>query len=179
MSKLYIGILLLFYSASTFGLSVEEAYRSIPHAQTTYMASKSLLQSKLKNDLENLFKIVDDAIVSRYEAYRNLFHGKSAERAIASYKLVIKEISRLQVEKEVIPVKNKILSAMKIQIEYLERWGKSQKDKKVAFNPQDPDVQKSSSDLKQAYNQLMSLYSNESGHNKKAFFDHLCALDFI
>ncbi len=33
--------------------------------------------------------------------------------------------------------------------------------------------------LLQAYNELMSIYAYENGHNKKAFYSHLCALDFI
>jgi hypothetical protein len=33
--------------------------------------------------------------------------------------------------------------------------------------------------LIQAYNELMQLYPGESEHNKKAFYAHLCSLDFI
>ena len=40
-------------------------------------------------------------------------------------------------------------------------------------------VRSSSSKLIQAYNHLMQSYPKESPHNRQAFFDHLCALDFL
>ena len=40
-------------------------------------------------------------------------------------------------------------------------------------------VRSSSNQLIQAYDYLMQSYPQESPHNRQAFFDHLCALDFI
>ena len=40
-------------------------------------------------------------------------------------------------------------------------------------------VRSSSANLQGAYSDLMRLYSSENATNKQAFFDYLCALDFI
>ena len=42
-----------------------------------------------------------------------------------------------------------------------------------------PRVQSASSSLKEAYGILMQTYPGESNHNKQAFFDYHCALDFL
>ncbi|NIP39793.1 MAG: hypothetical protein GWO07_16190 [Candidatus Dadabacteria bacterium] len=40
-------------------------------------------------------------------------------------------------------------------------------------------VHSSSNKLKRAYSILMKKCPKENGHNRQAFFDDLCALDFI
>jgi len=42
-----------------------------------------------------------------------------------------------------------------------------------------PKVQSASNALNQAYQILMNEYSGEDSHNRDAFFDYHCALDFL
>lgn len=47
------------------------------------------------------------------------------------------------------------------------------------FQAGSPLVRSSSGKLKQAYGKLMSRYPGQSQWIQDAFFDHLCALDFV
>lgn len=176
--KLLLPLFLLFPILS-FSMSVGEAYKLIPHKQTTYMSSKSPLDSATKHELEKLFKIVDEGVVARFSAFQKLYYAHPAPGAISSYKTVISKLLRLSVSIKVRPVKEKIISSMKHQVQYLESWSREITKKAIPFNPGDSNVQNATRTLKTSYSDLMSLFPSESEHNKQAFFDHLCALDFL
>lgn len=167
------------FSIGGHTLTVEEAYRQIPHAQTTYLSSKSNLDKALNTDLERMFALVDQGVVARFESYRNLYNSKSAQSGIKSYKKVIADLTELKVAKSLHTIKKTIIDSMTTQVLYLEEWSRNQENKNTPFNPGHPQVQKSSNSLRAAYARLTSLFPKESEHNRKAFFDHLCALDFI
>lgn len=175
----YLFVFALMLPTITFSLTVEEAYRLIPHEQTTYSDAKSSLDTVTKRDLDKIFKIVDEGVVARFSAFRKLYYAKPPQGTISSYKNVISKLSRLTVSKKVMPVKERILSSMRFQVQYLESWSKEQRKKATAFNSGDKLVQDASKGLREAHSDLMRLFPNESEHNKKAFFDHLCALDFL
>ncbi len=117
--------------------------------------------------------------MARFSAFRKIYYSKPPQGTISSYKNVISKLSKLTVSKKVMPIKKKILNSMRLQVEYLESWSKAQKKKATAFNSGDSLVQEASKGLREAHSDLMRLFSNESEHNKTAFFDHLCALDFL
>jgi len=68
-----------------------------------------------------------------------------------------------------------ITQAIHEQNQYFKKIDSS---KKYSFNANDKIVQTSHTKLIQAYNLIMALFPKENKHNKEAFFDHLCALDF-
>lgn len=51
--------------------------------------------------------------------------------------------------------------------------------KQTDWNMDHPKVRSASGKLLGAYGNLMRMYPNEDGTNRQAFFDYLCALDFI
>jgi hypothetical protein len=73
-------------------------------------------------------------------------------------------------------VKDLITSAVKEQQRY---FAVLDSHRKLEFDAGNRFVQSSHGKLIHAYRLLMSRYPQENAHNKKAFFDHLCALDFI
>ena len=70
-----------------------------------------------------------------------------------------------------------IFDAISEQRRYLKAWQDSGNPR--YFDAQAPLVRSSHGKLIAAYNHLMRLFGEENPHNKQAFFDHLCALDFI
>jgi hypothetical protein len=69
-----------------------------------------------------------------------------------------------------------VIEALVDQQSYFDEAASKRSTAGFAQNTQ---VQRASQKLKAAYSILMRLYTKESDSNKKAFFDHLCALDFI
>lgn len=70
-----------------------------------------------------------------------------------------------------------IREAIDEQHRYLSMWQES--GQTGCFSPVAPLIRSSHGKLIAAYNDLMALYAQEGSHNRQAFFDHLCALDFI
>ncbi len=72
--------------------------------------------------------------------------------------------------------------AIEEQRAFLHEWRQSLgagADHVVPTIAQHPLVQSASQKLQQAYQDLMRLFPQEGPHNKDAFFDYLCALDFL
>jgi hypothetical protein len=58
----------------------------------------------------------------------------------------------------------------------LAEWRKTAVPADLARHPL---VASSSGKLRRAYGELLTLFPQEDAHNKAAFFDYLCAMDFI
>ena len=71
-----------------------------------------------------------------------------------------------------------VMQAVQEQRKFLLHWYRNQWDSSLRI-AQEPLVQSSSHKLRAAYVALMRLYAGESETNRHAFFDYLCALDFI
>ncbi len=164
-AALMVGIFLLLTSAS-FSMTVEEAYRSIPHARTAFLSDDSKLPQDEKRALVTLFEIVDEAIVLRVEALRS----RSAMQE--EYALLKARLASMAVPLKLQNVRELVLGAVKDQESYLKK-------KPRQVNASDKAVSAASGKLHTAYGELMGLYPNENAHNKQAFFDYLCALDFV
>jgi len=171
------------------GMSVNDAYRAIPHRQTTYQVSSSSISPKGTGLLDRLFRIVDRAVVARVETLSWLTSGGRQGKPFAHYQRtlnsLLRELEALNPPERIIPAVNLITTALQEQRSYLREW-----DQAIAKRQPFPYtlhrggnlhslVRSSSNKLLQAYNHLMKSYPKESPHNRQAFFDHLCALDFI
>ena len=75
------------------------------------------------------------------------------------------------------PVYTLVEQAILEQMHYLEQWQEAGVPDQ--FNSRAPLVQKSHRKLVRAHQLLVQAFPAEATHNKSAFFDHLCALDFI
>lgn len=77
-----------------------------------------------------------------------------------------------------------VLDALIDQGAYFEEWQRAVSKREpfkhaLGASPQHPRVISSSQKLHEAYGRLMQVYPQEAERAKQAFFDHLCALDFI
>lgn len=186
---IYIGAVLgLLWSApSLHALSVDEAYKAIPHQQTPYNSQISKLPHPTKLFLNSLFEITDLAVVARVEHLTTLYYYKGrGDTGNFSYNRTIDTlIRRLQNLKPPAAFKKPhgfVLNALKEQKAFFGKWASASSTGKRALRKSyrtHPLVQSSHQKLIAAYNELMRLFPKETKHNKQAFFDHLCALDFI
>ena len=119
--------------------------------------------------LQQLFDWIDEAIVAKVTAMTNTPIDKAYTRVWAMEKN-LKPSAKFQ------PLQQTVAASIRSEYQYL-------KDRQAAgnrnFNAGDPNVQSASQKAHEAYSQLMGLYPAENAHNKQAFFDYLCALDFI
>jgi len=69
------------------------------------------------------------------------------------------------------------ISNQKSYFDYSDR--RLKRGKKFGFEVNNQYIQTSHKNLIMAYKILKHTYPGENQHNQQAFFDHLCALDFI
>ena len=71
-------------------------------------------------------------------------------------------------------------TAIETQRRYFDKWEqKISQGEHFQFERNDLHIQTAHRLLIQSYNKLIKLYPNSSAQNRQAFYDHLCALDFI
>jgi len=184
-----IGILLGMWIATqnVQALSVDEAYKAIPHRQTEFHKGKSELPAAERIYLAKLFRITDEAMAARVEHLSSLyyFEGRGdAGRALyeKKIKILISQLQRMNPPSVLAKAHRLILESIQEQRRFLAEWSESSSSRKKVIEgsyPRHHLVQSSHHKLFAAYNDLMRLFPKENQHNKQAFFDHLCALDFL
>jgi hypothetical protein len=164
------------YASLDINMPIDKAYRSIPHRQTTFDPATASMNNQQKNYLYKLFSIVDLAVSERVQTL--LWYQTKGRRGANnnSYDQILTELERLDVPKNMRQTHTLINHALTEQKQYFKQIDAS---KTYSFNAKDPKIQASHKRLINAYNLLMALYPQENRHNRTAFFDHLCALDFI
>jgi len=170
------------FQNAAFSMSVEEAYKAIPHHQTTFMANQSVLKPEESQFLEKFFSVVDRAVVMRVGQYANVFYKKTRAPTNDGYHDIFKQLKSMSSNKKYSKVVSLVYDAITFQKKYLDLWehaNTTNSDFKGLPKHRHSLVTTSSNQLKKAYNLLMQLHPNESKNNKKSFFDHLCALDFL
>ena len=174
---------------SAWALSIEEAYRAIPHKQTTFDSASAQMTHDEANYLHEFFSLVDLSMVERVQTLAWFHSNGDRGRPFGHYRTQISDLlSRMRILKvpnTLKPVHKLVTEAIREQNGYFENWQHSM-DRSEAFKyplgargPLHKNVTSSHNKLIQAYQILMKLYPEEIKHNQKAFFDHLCALDFI
>lgn len=170
-----------FASCAAQALTVEEAYAAIPHQRTVFQAGASRLSRAQVESLTRLFALSDQATVLRVEALRAYQAGNSVEfnRALAGYGPLVDALKSLRATGDVAPVQDLVLQAMQDHQHFYENRlqdSAGQSKRALVFTQE---VHQASQKLRRAYGLLMQLYPNELAVNKTAFFDYLCALDFL
>ena len=158
-------------------LTVESAYQAIPHQRTPFSLEKTYLDDDAAQRLHRFFELTDMAVVERVYSLRTLHSGNISYYSSANYEAILLALEALDLSAELSEPKQLVIEAIQEQKAYFEAWYHSGN---AGFHSyQHSLVQSSHGKLIQAYNQIMAAYPNESNHNQTAFFDHLCALDFI
>ncbi|HSE84468.1 MAG TPA: hypothetical protein VLB01_07975 [Thermodesulfobacteriota bacterium] len=185
IKNLIIAIFLnLLFLISAHGMTIEEAYRAIPHRQTTFNAASARMSDEEAAYLKEFFKLVDLAIVERIQTLAWLQtsgeYGASFEHYENSIDDLLYQFNALEVPKHLKNVNKLVSQAIREQKSYFQNWQMLlEKGQQFKFQPRHPHIIGSHQKLVQAYRQLMRVFPREDKHNHQAFFDHLCALDFI
>ena len=150
MIKVLILALILAAHAAA-AMSVDEAYASIPHRRTVFDRRAALMPADEADGLVRLFALVDRAIVARVTK--------------TGYEPLLAELRALALPARLQPVQRLVVEAVVAERAYLDGEASA--------------VHTASARLHEAYGQLMRLYPEEGAQNRDAFFDYLCALDFL
>ena len=161
-------IALIAIAAPTFALSVEEAYRLIPHRRTAFQVTTARMAPPDRAYLESFFKAIDQAIVAKVSSRRNT-------PVAQAYVPVWRAWEELNPPAALKATQDKVRAAIVDQQAFLLELERKQ----TGWDMNHPKVRSASGKLHGAYGDLMRMYPNEDATNKQAFFDYLCALDFI
>lgn len=164
------------YAALDLSMPVDKAYRSIPHQQTTFNSSSATMSVEDAGYLNKLFSIVDVAVVERVQTLRWYQTGGLRGVNNNNYAQIISELEQMDVPDNLKQAHTLIQQAIVEQNQYFRKIDSSDI---YSFKANDLTIRSSHTKLIKAYNLLMALFPKENNHNKTAFFDHLCALDFI
>jgi len=170
MKPYIVCFLILVFSSNSLALDIAKAYRLIPHKQTPFYLSKSNLPKAEANYVEKLLSLSEIAMAERVEAMMN---GARKSNYNSDINKVLSQLANLKTPSKLKPAYQHIVTAIEQHQAYFTLTGSNTKSKKQQL------VQSSHRHLIAAYNVLMQLYPQETRHNKQAFFDYLCALDFI
>jgi hypothetical protein len=161
-------IALMGIAAPTFAVSVEEAYRLIPHRRTAFQVTSARMAAPDRAYLEAFFKAIDQAIVAKVSA-------RKKTPVAEAYAPVWRAWKELNPPAAFAATQDKVRAAIVDQQAFLLAMERNQ----TGWDMNHPKVRSASGKLQGAYGDLMRMYPNEDGTNKRAFFDYLCALDFI
>ena len=161
-------VILVGIAIPAFALTIEEAYRLIPHQQTVFQSASARMAAPERAYLTALFSAIDQAIVARVSARRN-------STVAQAYAPVWKAWADLKPPAALKGVQDKVRAAIEDQQAFLLELEKHQTNADLNH----PKVRSSSGNLQAAYADLMRMYPGENATNKQAFFDYLCALDFV
>lgn len=156
-------------------ISIEEAYAAIPHKRTVFNADQSLLPSEQIAALTQLFGLIEQAIVLKIQAGNAQVAKNSValEQALKNYSEVINAARKLNCPSAIIPAQTLIISAIEKHHSYFQQ---QDKNTTAGFGPA---ITSASADLQRAYTIFIQAFPQETPHNKTAFYDYLCALDFL
>lgn len=169
--KMTILTLALFHWISVRALTVDEAYKAIPHDRTVFDPKTAKMSPSLAQSLDKLFSYIDEAIVLKMETIQQ-FSSPEKSKVLAGYPSLIRRLESENFPPEISEIASLTIAAVKDQYDFLNQLAVKE------LNYAHPLVRSSSSKLHQAYEKLSQKFSTEDQKNRKAFFDYLCALDF-
>tara|TARA_B100001989_G_scaffold240553_1_gene205717 strand:+ start:310 stop:918 length:609 start_codon:yes stop_codon:yes gene_type:complete len=168
-------------------MTIEESYSVLDKERIPFDREYTTIPAEEVQYLEHLFFITDLAFRERMEMMRH-FHFKKSDLYIDSYLNNIDEFIA-SFDKKPAPtnhlrkVEIDVISALRNHKNFFIKWhnakGTSAYSRLQETYHQDHYVQKSHKQLLDAYLMLSTLYPDETEHNRQAFYQHLCALDFI
>jgi hypothetical protein len=169
-------------------MTVEEAYRAIPHRYTAFETKSAKMDPKEAACLESFFRLVNLAIIERVQTLTWFQSNGRQGSSLQSYRKrvgdLITQFGALAIPKNLEEVRLQVVEAINDQRAYFEEWEQATTKKQpfkyaLGAGPRHPRVLASSQKLQQAYAQLVQIYPREGSRIQQAFFGHLCALDFI
>jgi hypothetical protein len=186
MMKLVAPLVLLFIThgaAIASELTVEQAYQAIPHNRTVFDVRTSALSTSQSSALKQLFDLADRGIVLRVQGLRTLQSENSGDDhgVLAGYLTLQNALASLQVPAEIELAKRLVQQSIQLHQQFFAtQFRDKQSSGKTDLGiRQNREVQLASQKLIAAYGSLMKAFPNEPAVNRQAFYDYLCALDFL
>jgi len=171
-------LLTAFFTTQSQAITVDEAYRAIPHNRTVFDAQLSALPAAQSKVLDQLFELCDRGVVLRVEGLQALQSNSGDLRLVSSrYDALARDLSALAASAEIEPARALVLQAVRLHQQYfetIERAKAAGRSVEVAYR-QNPVVKQASQKLISAYSVLMKSFPKEPSNNRQA----LCALDFL
>ena len=164
-------------------LSVDAAYAAIPHRRTAMSFAGSNMPDQDKRFLEVAFHVIDQAIRLRVTAYQKFSRSEVGDsQSLSDMDRLVDYLRNTEAPASLSSYQAHLLQALSDQRAFFEEW-QTQGQQFQYGRPQTigthPKVQSASTALREAYGILMETYPGEGNHNKDAFFDYHCALDFL
>jgi hypothetical protein len=144
--------MLMLLARSAAAMSVDEAYAAIPHRRTVFDRRAATMSAGEADGLEQLFALVDRAIVARVTR--------------SGHEAILADLRALDLPERLRRVQALVIDAVVAERAYLVDGNQGA-------------VQAASAHLHEAYAELMRLFPGEDANNRDAFYDYLCALDFL
>ena len=157
-------------------LSVASAYQAIPHQQTTFRPDIAAMPAGEIRYFEQLFELTDIAMIERVQTLQWFQTNGTKGAKAPNYDQILARLNTLPAPPHLAPVHGLIRQAIAEQRQYFTSVDDG---KTFRFDSNAPLVQSSHNKLMQAFQLLKVQFPKEHRHNQTAFFDHLCALDFI
>ena len=172
MRQVFLALIFLVCSSAQ-ALGIEQAYQLIPHQRTVFQLHKTNLPASEAQQVARLLKLAEKAMVERVNALKN---GAGKTGYLSRIDSLLWQIEQLQVPGQVMVARDYIQTAVQQHRSFFELQHASGSNARASRQQL---MQSSHRHLISAYGVLMQAYPNETKHNKQAFFDYLCALDFI
>src|SRR2546422_7464575 len=181
-------LLALSQGSPSWGLTVEEAYQAVPHKRTPYEAQLSTLGPPEREFLSRFFVLSDQALVERVETLKALREGNRLpyERYEENIARILTGLRLLQEPASARGLVAALSRAIEHQRAFFRKWNTATAVRRPFSFPAgetqtgiDPSIGKASEELRRLYADLLSRYGTEHPHNREAFYQHLCALDFL
>ncbi len=127
--------------------------------------------------MEHVFSLVDLAVVERMSLLRDIQRKKKRPIRLENYEQILKRILSLPVPPGLDYFHQQVVAAIMEEKQYYQGLGEHPTIS--AVNRWHPLIRRPHRRLMASYQFLASRYPKESRRNQQAFFEHLCALDFI
>lgn len=158
-------------------MNVAQAYRAIPHNQETFRSRRSVIKRAEAEYLEQAFSLVDLAVVERITLLRAAQHQGDRPLRLNNYEQILKRFMAISVPPSLEYFHQQVAAAIMEEHDYYETIQDQPSVRTV--NRWHPLIRRPHRRLWASYQFLVSQYPQESRSNQQAFFEHLCALDFI
>jgi hypothetical protein len=172
-------------SFAAHAMTVEEAYAAIPHKRTVFDGNASKLSAAQIDSLKRLFASSDQGVVLRVEGLRALRGAAASQlptqlrKAINDYRALASAVASLNVSAEIKPAQDLIAQAIADHQRFFEMKLRDNDTLAKRDAALTTEIHQASQKLHRAYDVLMKAFPNEAASNKTAFYDYLCALDFL
>jgi len=158
-------------------MNVAQAYRAIPHHQVTFRSRASVLERTEAEYLEKAFSLVDLAVVERIHLLRNIQSEDPKPIPLKNYDQILRRLMELHAPEGLNYFHHQVMAAIIEEKHFYQ--GLEDYPSIGTLNTWHPLIRRSHRRLVASYQFLASRYPQESLKNKQAFYEHLCALDFI